>query len=276
MFNSTWTELAGVEFEAPIEKDFSRAGYYSIGYVDINHSIFSVFGLDKNNLPDLKFFTLPKAGTVGGSRVIMRFTGDRPALVENNYYSGRVLTFVGPMSPAYSDLAGHAFFVPFIARITEYLASQLSAVETDLRTGDNVVRSFAASGALNESIELVRPDSSVIYLAPEEKQGDVTYNVASLTLPGIYRAFFNRREIDRFAVNIDPLEGNLSAVSYEQFVDAAGIDKYHLLNATGSLRAEIAQLRFGKELWQLFLWIAAILILAELLISRSAPAGEQG
>ena len=274
-FNLNWGELTGVEFEAALDKNFSGAGYYSIGYVDINHPVFSVFNLDENKLPDLKFFTLPKTRTTGKSQVIMRFTGDRPALIENSYFSGRVLTFAGPMSPAYSDLAGHAFFVPFMARISEYLASQLSAVETELRTGSSLSRSFSASGALNQSIELVKPDSTVLYLAPEEGQGAVTYNVVAANLPGIYRAFFDRREVDRFAVNIDPLEGNLSAASPEQFAEASGIDNYHILNSSGVLQAEIAQFRFGKELWQLFLWIAAFLILIELLLSRSAPDREQ-
>ena len=274
-FNKTWGELTGVEFEAPMDKNFSGAGYYSLGYVDINHPVFSIFNLDENKLPELKFFTLPKTRITGNSKVIMRFTGDRPALIENSYFAGRVLTFAGPMSPAYSDLAGHAFFVPFMARISEYLASQLSAVETELRTGSSLSRSFSASGALNQSIELVKPDSSVVYLSPEEGQGAVTYNVVSANLPGIYRAFFDRREVDRFAVNIDPLEGNLSPASPEQFAEASGIDNYHILNSSATLQAEIAQFRFGKELWQLFLWIAAFLILIELLLSRSAPAREQ-
>ena len=273
-FNSTWGKLTGVEFDAPMDKNFSGAGYYSLGYVDINHPVFSVFNLDENKLPELKFFTLPKTRTDGNSKVIMRFTGDRPALIENSYYSGRVLTFAGPMSPTYTDLAGHAFFVPFMARIAEYLASQLSAVETNLRTGSSLSRSFSAGGAFNQSIELVKPDSSVVYLAPEEGQGVATYNVPSANLPGIYRVFFDRREVDRFAVNIDPLEGNLFPASSEQFAQASGIDNYHVLKNPDGLQAEIAQFRYGKELWQLFLWIAAFLILIELLISRSAPARE--
>lgn len=273
-FNSSWSEISGVNLVEPLNKEFSGAGFYSIAYVDNSHPAFSVFDFGKNQLPQVRFFTLPKVNTIGQSKVLMRFSGNRSALVENKYFDGRVLTFCAPVSPVYTDLTAHAFFVPFMARISEYLASRLSSYDLDLHTGDNILRSVSLKGSLERAIELQLPDSGFLYIPPVEGTGSVSYTVPSADWPGIYRAYFERKEIDRFAVNIDPNECDLSSSSSDQIAKAIGASDYHVLETKQPLQAAIAELRFGKELWQLFLWIAAALILAELLLSRSAPVEE--
>jgi len=273
-FNSNWTEISGVTIDEPLNQEFSGAGFYSIAYVDNNHPAFSVFDFGKNQLPQVRFFTLPKVTATSQSRVLMRFSGDRSALVENKYFDGRVLTFCAPVSPVYTDLTAHAFFVPFMARISEYLASRLSGYDLDFHTGDNILRSLSLKGSLEQAIELQAPDSEILYIPPVEGTGAVSYSVPSADWPGIYRAFFERREIDRFAVNIDPNECDLAASSSDQIAKAIGASEYHILETQKPLQAAIAELRFGKELLQLFLWLAAVLILLELLLSRSAPVEE--
>jgi hypothetical protein len=185
-----------------------------------------------------------------------------------------VLTFCGPISPAYTDLSAHAFFVPFVARISEYLASKLSGYDMDLHTGQSIVRSIAIKGSLDRAIEVIAPDSQVLYVPPVEVTGAITYSPPPVELPGIYHAYFEGREIDRFAVNVDPIECDLIAASIDQTAKAIGAKTYHDLELGRPLGTTIAELRFGKELWQVFLWTAAVLILLELFLSRSAPAEE--
>ena len=144
----------------------------------------------------------------------------------------------------------------------------------NLYTGTNIVRSVSIKGSLDRAIELVAPDSQILYIPPTEGTGAVTYNLSGTNLPGIYRAFFAGREIDRFALNMDPRECDLSSTSFDQLATAIGAADYHVLETDKPLEASIAQLRFGKELWQIFLWIAAVLILLELLLSRSATVEE--
>lgn len=273
-FNANWSELSGVSIDEPLDREFSGAGFYSLAFIDNRHPVFSVFDFGKNKLPDIRFFTLPKISITGKQEVLMRFSGDRPALVESKYGDGRVLTFCGPVSPVYTDLTAHAFFVPFIARIGEYLASRLSGYDMELFTGDNIVRSISLKGSLDRAIEVITPDSQILYVPPVEITGAVTYNPTPIELPGIYRSLFERREIDRFAVNVDPLECDLTPASNDQTAKAIGAKEYHVLESNDPLEATISELRFGKELWQIFLWVAALLILLELFLSRSAPVEE--
>jgi len=273
-FNTTWSGMTGVVFDEPVKQDFSRAGYYTLQSIDIVHPIFSVFNFEKNQLPEFKFYTLPKVHLVDDVHTLMRFSGDRPALVENRFGEGQVLTFTGPISPIYSDITGHAFFVPFVSRIAEYLAADLSSYDLRLFAGDNISRPVPIDETFKTSLEMITPDSGVYLMSPQEENNSRILQVQPTDQPGLYSIQYNKREIDRFAVNIDPDECQLDEVTVEDFAVAVGAENYLFLSKNCNLTATIAELRFGKELWQLFLWAVAVLILVEMLLSRRVPSEE--
>jgi hypothetical protein len=208
------------------------------------------------------------------ARVLARFSGDRPALVEKSDQGGRVMTFTGPMSATYSDLTGHAFFVPLISRICEYLASDLSKFELELFAGEAITRSLAMKESIAGTLHLITPDGATYQLVPRDEQGNLVVQPSPATTPGIYSIHHQGREVDRFAVNVHPTEGNLDAVDLVGLATALGASEYQTLAPTDAITASIAELRFGKELWQLFLWLAAIMLALEMLLARSKVSEE--
>ncbi len=273
-FNRQWSEVTGVVFDEAARTNFSRAGYYTLQSVKIEHPVFSVFNFEQGKLPELKFYTLPKLHTISGTSILAQFSGNRPALVETTYGRGRVLTLPAPLGPSYSDITGHAFFVPFISRIGEYLAAQLSGYDLDLYSRPSTSRNVAIKGSLSGSMELLTPDSSRFFLAPEEDAGNLVLRARPTERPGIYEVRYLGQEIDQFAINVNPDECNLTTVDPDQFAAAIGAEEYHDLGPDVNLATMISEFRFGKELWQIFLWIAALLLLAEMLLARGARAEE--
>ncbi len=273
-FNKKWSALSGVLFDKPVDKQFSRAGYYTFSTVELTHPIFSVFEFKDNKPPEIKFYSLPKMHTLQGATTVAVFTGSRPALIENEYGQGKVLTFTAPISPEYSNLTAHSFFVPFVSRMAEYLARDISSFDTRLFSSNNISRSLALKGSVLGSIEMISPDSSSSFILPVEKNGALIVNASPAHQNGIYRLSYLGREIDRFAVNLDPSESNLISAAPDQFSQAAGAEQFHLLSNTDNLAASISELRFGKEFWQLFLWIAVLLIAAEIMLARTKNQKE--
>ncbi len=272
-FNRNWAELAGVIIDEAARADFTRAGYYTLESVTLEHPVFSVFDFTPG-LPNLKFFTLPKVHTIGEVKEIASFSGKRPALVESSYGGGRVLTFLGPLAPSYSDITGHAFFVPLVSRMAEYLAADLSSYDMNVYAGMNVARTISPAGAISGSMELLAPDSSRYYLTPEEAEGRLLLRAKPTDLPGMYQIRYAGQEVDRFAVNVDPEECNLAAVDAAQFALAIGAMEHRELPQEADLASMISEFRFGRELWQVFLWIAAALLLVEMLLARGASPEE--
>ncbi len=272
--NNTWSDVTGVVFDEPVQQQFTRAGYYTLESMNYDHPIFSAFGFNNDKLPTIKFFTLPKVHTTGKAVTIAKFSGNRPALVENSYSNGTVLTFTAPLSPRYSDLTGHAFFVPFISRIAEYLASDLSSFDHDLFCEESITRIISVNYPLTGSVEFITPDSSRYFLTPEEEQGNLILRASPTTLPGIYYTYHLGREVDRFAVNVLPAECDLTSVDTDRFAEAIGAREYNELTADVDAASVIDELRYGKELWQIFLWLAVVLLLLEMLLSRGAVPEE--
>ncbi len=273
-YNENWTPLTGVAYDKGIDPNFSRAGYYSLLSYDVDHPIFSVFASVNKKPPEVKFYTLPDVHLEGKARSLMRFTGDRPALVENSYGRGKVLSFNGPLGPRYSDLTGHAFFVPLISRIAEYLASDLSNYDLRVFCGGSVTRPLSDKVSISSALNLITPDSTSYSLVPEESQGSMVIHISPINEPGIYHVVNQGREIDRIAVNLGPTECDLTSVDTDQFAKAIGAPKMNILGGQADLGSVISQFRYGKELWQLFVWIALILIAIEIMLSRGSTPEE--
>ncbi|RKX25461.1 MAG: hypothetical protein DRP45_05875 [Candidatus Zixiibacteriota bacterium] len=273
-FNESFADFTGVFFDRAARRDFTRAGYYSLKWVDLDHPIFTVFGFDEATLPAIKFFSLPKLHLLDNARPLALFTGDQAALTEAQFGDGKVLVFTGPMSPEYSDLTVHGFIVPFVSRLAEYLASDLSSLDLRLYTGESITRSLPLAGATIEAIEFIAPDSTVVSIPPEDENGVLVIHTGVLGRSGIYHVLHRGREIDRFAINIDPPECDLASADIDQFLVSLGADDCHRVELGEDMAEVISGFRVGKELWQVFLWIAVLLLALEMILGRRSPAEE--
>lgn len=267
-FNSAWSDITGVRYQQAMRTNFTRAGYYTVTEFALDHPIFQPFGFDQTAPPDLKFFSLPKVEALATARTLMTFSGGQPALVETTYSEGRVLTFTGSIAPAHGDLASHGFFVPFISRVIEYLASDLTSLETRLYAGQNITRAVPPTGSTVYEVEVIRPDGQTFRVIPQDDDGALVVRLGAIELEGIYRLMSAGREIDRLAVNVQPSECDLAAVDADQFITSLGASEHRLLEFDQPLAAAIADFRVGRELWQLVLWLAVLLLAAEMLLGR--------
>jgi hypothetical protein len=273
-FNRTWGDMSGTTIDAPAPPVVTRAGFYTIKSVEMAHPIFSVFGLTEEKFPEIRFFSLPSVHTMPSARVLMRFSGDRPALLESPFGQGKVLTLCGPIGPGFSDLVSHAFFVPFVSRTAEYLSSNLSGFDIRLFTDAVISRTLNVGVAITSPVELVTPDSAVFSILPENTQGAVVVRAQPTGRPGDYSLRYLGREIDRFAVNVDPTECDLTVADKDQYAASLGVAKPNTIAVGTGIAASVAGFRVGRELWPIFAWLAVILMAAEMILGRGAPSEE--
>jgi hypothetical protein len=94
-----------------------------------------------------------------------------------------------------------------------------------------------------------------------------------LERPGLYRAFAGGTLRTSFAVNPDPIEGDLAALTDGALTDAFPRGRARIVHVGDDLAARIRQARFGRELWPEFLFMALMLLVAETIIARWGMAG---
>ena len=268
-FNSNFGQKMDLTIQKPIPPEVSGAGYYTMERLDYEHPILKPFSdFQKKEVPTLKFFALPTVAEGLDNRKLAYFSNGSPAVVEDRFGLGKIILIAGAITPDYSDLASHSFFVPFIIRTMEYLSGNVSSYELQGYVGKSVVRSVRAGSADMGAIQLLTPDNRAYMTAGTEKGDRIAFDCRPVEIPGIYQLNAGDRTLDIFPANIPLSEGDLTAASYEHYSRAIGLAKYTVI-PYGKLSATVVtESRFGRELWKIFLWAAAIIMAVEMLFSR--------
>ncbi len=278
-FNTYLKPKVDLEILQPIPQDFSGAGYYSAERFDYSHPIFKPFAkVYKDNVPTFRFFALPSVRDGNANRDLFYYSNSSPAAVEAGFGLGRIIVFSGSILPKYTDLASHSFFVPFVIRTVEYLANDLSSYEFNTFVGENVLRSIPGRTARFEIIDMITPDGREFSITGTETQGQMVYDCRPIDVPGLYRLEGGERVVDVFPVNVNPSEGILQAVDIPRFASAIGLENYRTIPYSEKAEVIITQARYGRELWKLFLWAGAVLMMVEMVFSREKAdidTGEQ-
>ncbi len=187
----------------PIEEAGGRDAM--LGEIAFDHPLFApLAGAQFSDFTKVRFWKHRRLGPAAlgaGARVLARFEGGDPAVVEKPVGRGRLVALASGWSPADSQLARSSKFVPLMAAL---LGGRESRSPADFRVNDPVPLPDAAGGP-----RVVRkPDGSTATPAP----GDATF--AGTDVPGVYA--IEAGGISRpFAVNLDPAEGRTTPLAVE-------------------------------------------------------------
>jgi hypothetical protein len=264
-------------------------GFFSLEKIDWDHPIFQVYqnvigagqrgespSAEKENLPQIRFssfFELPPGEDV---KVISRFNLGKPALIEKDLGSGKVLLFAASLEEEESDLVIHPFFIPFVNRTVEYLASDLSRLTEDFLVGSKIQRELdpALIGSLRslqggEEIKLVDPQHLETSLLPIIQKDKLMLKIQNTDTPGLYEIKTKEGVVDRFAVNIDTKDSDPQKIERSEIEKKLeGLSLFYL-NPNDDIEKAILVSRYGKELWKPFLWIAFGLLALEMYLAKS-------
>lgn len=272
-YNDNLTELTGVTLTSLFPVQFSRSGHYLLSDFDLEHQILSVFKEGENNEP-LSFRSYARIKSEisgeGPVRLLARWSDGSPALTVSEFGRGRVMFFNCDISPEISDISLHPFFVPFLVRSCEYLSSDFSSHADQIWAGSAPTRTLRKSFNIKNEFTMVMPDGQRRILAGEMNTDTRSVECGRLDRSGIYRIMNGMTESDRFAVNIEPDEGDLYRSDWEQLTGR--FPNAERLPYGTDLAGFIIEKRFGRELWHYFLMAAVILLALEMFIARDRGA----
>jgi hypothetical protein len=176
-------------------------------------------------------------------------------------------------TPRWSDLPVRGLFVPLLYRSVYYLSAGASVAGEQLVAGEP--GELRISGlAPGTSLRLVGPEGTEV--APEQRSlfGATLLRVGrTLDRPGVYDVRAGETLVRRVAVNVDPAESDLRAAA----PDSAAARLQRALGAPvrpvdGAGAAEVAETlrtqQAGTEIWNVFLLLALILLVAEMGVAR--------
>ncbi|MCD6531813.1 BatA domain-containing protein [bacterium] len=231
------------------------------GKTDFNHPILSVFA--ETGLPGAIFHRIIQFDVRDG-RVFLRFDNNMPALAEVSLGDGKIIVCGFSTDLKWGNLVLSGFFVPFVQRSAQYLASDVAYFDTGVLVGRDVIRTlpdYAGTGKLKVSF----PQGGGIYVLPKFVGGKATVVVRDLPRAGIYAITDGADTLDLFCANVDPAEGDLTPLTDEDR------DKFNIiwLDPTKDLSEQVFAARFGVELWRPLLILALILLALEMIIEKN-------
>ena len=195
---------------------------------------------------------------------VLSFTSGAAALLESRKGNGRVALFASAVSAnlGWNDAPLSGFFVPFVHRLSGYLAAGTFG-RSDYRVGQVVQREIRDAEASEAVLRAPGREPKTIW--PQRLQS--AWPIGVVDAPGLWEIFARERLSDRFAVQVDEREPDLTPVPMARLETLFG--KVRVVDAEDDLKAAILSQRHGRELWRWLLGMALLLMGAEMLLARS-------
>lgn len=262
-------QLGFPEVQEIITTDISLNDYAQFDFIDIKHPLFSNLFSNgiKNKINSPNFYKYIKFTTTNNIKPIIKFSDNSVFLGEYQLGKGQVVFFNSALNLSWNNFPVKSLFAPLTNKLITYLTSKNSNPKSYLV---NEKVPIQLNGLSHPQIKVISP-SGYEYINLEESNSNI-FNYKNTRRSGNYE-FYNKNKLVTFAsVNVDPSESNIKTISDDELINyfsKSFESNFILLNSTDDYISRIKKARFGSELWKLFLVVALLLALAEMLISRS-------
>ena len=227
-------------------------------------------------------------------RVLARLRNGMPLVVERKFGDGRVVAFLTPLAPGWNNWAQDPSFVIVLLQLQSYLASQRGTdlprlVGTPLTVQLDATKyrsdlTFVTPGdqpampntpAVPQTIErrAVKPaDESAVLIASLGSTDMGGGQIGETDATGIYEAWAitsqGDAEVRRYALNVEPTEGDLAIVTQRQLADKLNPVKFQY-HRWQQFQADLAQ-QAGFNWSRIILLVLVGLLLVEQLMAYLA------
>lgn len=203
-----------------------------------------------------------------GTQPVLSFATGMPALLENRLGNGRAVLFTSGLNAelAWNDLPMTGFFVPFVHRLAGYMAAGAFG-QSNYPVGQMVYRDMRGVAAREAVLRPPGQEAQAIWA--EHRGARAVWPVGSAHTPGLWEIFARERLADRFAVQMDAMEADLTPVADARLASLFQEAHLHIVAPDVRLMDVVMAQRRGRELWRPVLGAALLLMAIEMLIVRS-------
>ena len=126
-----------------------------------------------------------------------------------------------------------------------------------------------SSSFAGKQIKLIDPQNKETDLKTFFLDNRLWFRIPQSFLPGIYQIESEGKTIDRFAVNVEPVESNPSRIEPKELKKMLEEQDVIYINQDEEIKQKVKEARYGKEIGKSFLWAVLILVVMEMFIART-------
>jgi len=224
-----------------------------------------VYSLEVNDYPD--------------SRVLARFSDERPALVEANRGLGKIVLAAFPVDSDWGNLPLKTAYLPFLLELVRFMSGG-TQLTRDYRVGEQIPFTLDLTD-FGTSITVATPQGQTHKLRAVLQGNLAIANFRETEEPGIYRVQFagtEREKASQLAINTDPRESDLTKASEDEVRSVLHGARVSFISDSGSqeMSSFLQRERSGIRLSLSLLYAAFALYLIESFLSgRFAPRARE-
>ena len=242
------------------------------GVLDFSHVVFELFKAPRRgDFSGVRFFRYRPISPAAGDQVLARFANGTVAMAERRVGAGKVIAFGSTLDSDWNDLVLKPVFVPMLHQVARYLGA-VEEVQAWQNAGQviDVSQRVAAltAGGTDERV------SSALVVAPggdRQTVGGSANGSVELREQGFYEVRPNGAAASgrpfTVAVNVDPLESDLSSMDAQEFT--AGATGRASLTSAGvptGVKPEESERR--QSIWWFLLLIGFGLLVTESILAN--------
>ncbi len=272
-FNRFTESVAGLTMAGVFGSKESKYNWTRIKEIDFNHPIIEGIFLDtkSKNIESPKiYYSFNYKSSIDAISIISN-ENNFDLLINKKIGNGDFFLLTSALSLDWTEFPIKPFFVPLINRIALYAGSK-NLNNHYTYAGENL--SIPIKTGNLENLKLIYPDGREKVLEQIRSGGSNIVSTDILALAGNYKITTDNEIIGVISVNINPdesitkkldkneLQGLLEKISPNA--------KTKIFSASDETSQILREERYGTELWKLFLILAILLIVIEMIIARSS------
>jgi len=239
--------------------------FYFLKEPNLNHPLFSgLFRMENPELSKPKFYKYFKFSVSEKDDIILAYQNSDPFLVKANHTQGSVFIMSSYINDGWTDIQYRGIFLPLLSRIFHYGASHASQIQSSIVVEqEKIVTMNYVSNAGEFYLKL--PDGEKNRIVPRQQNQNLHFHLNNLKIPGLYQIFAGDKSISTTPVNAE-IKSLVNPFIYLDKLN--NLESVRIFSENDNFEEEIIQARFGSELWKLFIFLALLLIGAELFIIK--------
>ncbi len=250
----------------------STEQFLSIEDINWEHPVFEgLFEQRPTRLNPMEVYAGYRLLSSAGSNVLIRLSDRTPLLVESRSGKGSAFFLASPLQSEWNQLPTKGFVVPLLYRICYYGGVLGISERHAILTGEVFQTQFWNLEA-PYLFQVVGAEDVKFQITPTFSGAAVNLSFPETAMPGNYKLMHNDRQIATISINHWPDESLNRFYTPEQL--KAFFPDGYLLNDNQPLDVQVKQYRSGKELWRYFVGLALLLLLLEMVISRTGSKRE--
>ena len=204
-----------------------------------------------------KYFSLAKPA----HKILQLQNGDPFFARFDSKFNGSIFILASALDLEWTDLPIKGFYIPMLYRLL-FASAQTDQAPRSLIVNDNYDVALAGH-SLTDSYFLQINTADDLPLLPQQSGQGIRFLFEQVKRPGYYRIKKNEEVIHTFSVNVSTKEFKRPYLSLQKLTK----DVVTIQSGSDMIQS-IKTARTGQELWYIFLTLALLMLLAEMLLIR--------